>query len=295
MRAGLAGAASKLLRMTSPRARALLLDLDGTLLDSTGVVRPRVKAALQELDKTDVHVMVVTGRSAISARPVIEELGLEGPAVVFNGAAIIDPRSSKWLEERVLSNRTIARALEFTERGRYQTVVMTAGEKFATRPRDAEEARTLVGLHGTVLVDPADLPRENVIRVTWFSREHVDSATFAAEFEHSFREPIYITHFPLSVLADHRASPVQVLDAHPPCRGKGEAVRFLVENYGIDPSEVVAVGDANNDLPMFEAAGIGVAMGSGMPDAIAGADRVIGGNDTDAIADLVAELFAVSV
>ena len=277
--------------MTNQRARALLLDLDGTVLDSKGVVRPRVREALLELDSTDVHVMVVTGRSAISAAPVIEELGLRGPAVVFNGAGIIEPGKRKWIEERTLSNRTTALALGFTERHGYQTVVMCAGEKFATRPRDEEEERTLFGLHGTVLVDPDDLPRENVIRVTWFSRTHEDSAAFARQLEGELDAPMYVTHFPLNVLADHRASPVQVLDVHPPCKGKAEAVRFLGETYGIEPGEIVAVGDATNDLPMLEAAGIGVAMESGMPEAIAAADRVIGGNDTDAIADLVRELF----
>lgn len=281
--------------MTTRRARALLLDLDGTLLDSTGVVRPRVKQALRELEQTDAHVMIVTGRSAISALPVIADLGLRGPAVVFNGAGIIDPNKGKWIEERVLSNRAMARAHEFTLRTGYQAVVMTAGEKFATRPRDSEEARTLVGLHGTVLVDPEDLPLENVIRVTWFSKEHADSYAFAVELEHELQDPIYVTHFPLNVLADHRASPVQVLDIHPPCRGKAEAVRFLGEHHGITPDEIVAVGDATNDLPMLTAAGLGVAMASGMPEALAAADRVIGGNDTDAIAELVAELFAVRV
>jgi Cof subfamily protein (haloacid dehalogenase superfamily) len=281
--------------MNTPRARALLLDLDGTLLDSNGVVRPRVRDALRELDKTDVHVMVVTGRSAISARPILENLGLEGPAVIFNGAGIIDPRRGKWLEERVLSNRTMVKALEFTASKAYQSVVMTGGAKFATRPRDEEEARTLVGLHQLALVDFEDLPCENVIRVTWFSRDHVDSAAFAAELEGTFDDPLYVTHFPLNVLAEHRASPVQMLDIHPPCRGKAEAVRFLEERFGISAAEMVAVGDANNDLPMLTAAGLGVAMASGMPEAIAAADRVIGGNDTDAIADLVGELFAVSV
>jgi hydroxymethylpyrimidine pyrophosphatase-like HAD family hydrolase len=203
--------------------------------------------------------------------------------------------SGKWIEERVLSNRAMSRALEFTASGEYQTVVMTAGEKFATRPRDEEEARTLVGLHGTVLVDSASLPCENVIRVTWFSRTHRDSAAFAAELDHQFKDPIYVTHFPLSVLADHRESPVQVLDIHPPCRGKAEALRYLAEQHGISAQEVVAVGDANNDLPMLLAAGIGVAMETGMPEAIAAADRVIGSNDSDAIADLIGELFALSV
>ncbi len=81
------------------------------------------------------------------------------------------------------------------------------------------------------------------------------------------------------------------VDLHPPCRGKAEALRVLDEQEGIPPEAVVAVGDATNDLPMMEAAGLGVAMGSGMPEVIAVADRVIGGHDTDAIAELIEELF----
>ncbi len=66
---------------------------------------------------------------------------------------------------------------------------------------------------------------------------------------------------------------------------------MLEELYGIPAHRVVAVGDATNDIPMLEAAGLGVAMGDGMEEALAAADRVIGGHDTTAIADLVAELF----
>jgi hydroxymethylpyrimidine pyrophosphatase-like HAD family hydrolase len=68
-------------------------------------------------------------------------------------------------------------------------------------------------------------------------------------------------------------------------------VRVLRELYGIDPGSVIAVGDASNDLPMFEAAGLAVAMGDGMPEAVAAADRVLSDNDGAAIAELVAELF----
>ena len=54
---------------------------------------------------------------------------------------------------------------------------------------------------------------------------------------------------------------------------------------------VVAVGDADNDLPMLEAAGLGVAMGNATAAAKRVASRVIGSNDGDALGALVEELF----
>jgi len=137
----------------------------------------------------------------------------------------------------------------------------------------------------------AELAAEFVVRVTYFSREHASSERFGDEVERAIAHPIYLTHFPLSVLPSHRASPLHVVDVHPPCRGKAEALRFLEEQHGIPASRVVAVGDATNDIPMLEAAGLSVAMGDGMPEAIAVASRVIGGHDTTAIAELVGELF----
>ncbi|MCC6408407.1 MAG: HAD family phosphatase [Planctomycetes bacterium] len=129
------------------------------------------------------------------------------------------------------------------------------------------------------------------IRVTLFSETYESSAAFASAVEAWIAQPIYSTHFPLNVLAHHRASRLQVVDIHPPCRGKAEGLRVLEEHYGVPASRVVAVGDATNDIPMFEAAGLAVAMGDGMPEAVAAADRVIGNVGTDAIGALVEELF----
>jgi len=59
---------------------------------------------------------------------------------------------------------------------------------------------------------------------------------------------------------------------------------------GLDVSRLVAVGDDVNDIAMLKHARIGVAMGNARPGAIAVADRVIGTNDQDALADLIDSL-----
>ena len=72
-------------------------------------------------------------------------------------------------------------------------------------------------------------------------------------------------------------------------------ITTLAEQYGIPSERVCAVGDADNDLPMLRAAGLGVAMGNALPEIQAEADLVIGANDTDAIAALVDGLLAGEV
>lgn len=277
--------------MSSRRYDALLVDLDGTLLDESGRVHPRTKAALRAAESAGARVMIATGRSTISTRPVVEEIGLATPALVFNGAGLWCPKKRRMIEERVLSNRTLERALRFGRERDLLTVLMTSEAKFANTPKNQLEHDALRGLMGLSVVPREQLTAEFVIRVTFYSQDHADSLALAHDVRSVVDQPVYLTHFPLSWLPTHRASPASCLDLHPPCRGKAEGLRVLTEHYGIPPERVVAVGDATNDIPMFEEAGLAVAMQDGMPEAIAAADRVIGDNDSTALAELVEELF----
>jgi Cof subfamily protein (haloacid dehalogenase superfamily) len=254
-------------------------------------VHPRNREALLAAAAEGVVVLVATGRSSLSAQPILDHLGLDTPAIVFNGAALYSPRDGKMLEERVLSNRTVARSLELGRERDWMTVLMCADRKLALEPRDEQEVSALALMTGVRFVPRDELSAEFVVRVTYFSREHETSEGFGDEVERAIGEPVYLTQFPLAILPSHRTSRLHVVDVHPPCRGKGEALRVLEELYGISKDRVVAVGDATNDIPMFESAGLAVAMGDGMEEARAAAHRVIGGHDTTAIAELVEELF----
>ena len=270
---------------------AILLDLDGTLFTDEGEIRPTTLASLRAAHASGVRIMLATGRSEVGARPIVEELGFDTPAIVFNGAGVYCPVERRLLEERVLSDRTVEGALAYAVTRDLLPVVIRAGAKYSLRPRDAHEERAIAYFHGLSVLEPHELPLERAIRVTIFSGVHPSSDALATELEAAVERPIYVTHFPLQALADHRESPLLVADVQPPCRGKAEGLRLLQELYGIPPERVVAIGDATNDVPMFAGAGLGVAMENSMEEALAAADRVIGSNNSDAIAQLVEELF----
>ena len=59
--------------------------------------------------------------------------------------------------------------------------------------------------------------------------------------------------------------------------GSGESV----------PTEICAVGDDTNDVPMLRGAGLGVAMGHANTDVLAAADLVTGSDDEDGLAALI--------
>ena len=273
---------------------AVLLDVDGTLLDQTNSIRPRTREVIRALEEDGVMVMLATGRSLLSAVPVLEDLGLSSPAILFNGAGIWCPKEERMLEEQCLSNRSLARTLDFAQHEGLLPVVMKAREKFCINARTPVEERGLRLLEGLQYTDHAGLHVEYAMRVTLFS-EHHEPGPLAADVEAAIDAPVYMTHFPLRELADHRESPLAVVDVQPPCLGKAEAFRFLETNYGIPAARVVTFGDSGNDVPMLRGAGLSFAMASGTEAARGAAQRVIGGNDTDAIADALEEVFGAEM
>lgn len=279
--------------MSARNYDAILLDLDGTLVDEQDRIHPRTLAALHEAARRGVRVMVATGRSELATIPVLEQLGLDSPAIVFNGAGLYCPVRKRLLEERLLSERTLARSVQFGLEQGLMTVAMCQGAKYATSPRTETEVQALRDMTGVHYVERDQLIGRRALRATLFSDRHASSQEFADQFEAFVAQPVYITHFPLNCLPHHRASRLLVCDVHPPCKGKAEGLRVLREEYGIPAERVVAVGDAGNDVPMLLAAGLGVALSSAYPEALEVAQRVIGANGTDTIGALVEELFLV--
>jgi len=69
--------------------------------------------------------------------------------------------------------------------------------------------------------------------------------------------------------------------------GGDAALLRLAEAWGVDPSEICAVGDDRNDIPMLRGAGLGVAMGHAAGEVLAVADHVTGSDQHDGVATLI--------
>jgi Cof subfamily protein (haloacid dehalogenase superfamily) len=271
---------------------ALVLDIDGTLLDEQERVPARTHAALDRARAAGVVVMLATGRSHMGTREVMELLQLDAPSIVFNGAALYCRHEDRLIEHYALAEDFVADLLAYAEHAQLLPVVAVPDGQYAREPRLNEAPDMLAGFRVLNRVPHAELPRTPAIRVTMFSDHHPSSDVLYSELRAVVGDrPAYYTHFGLAALAGFRQSATQVVDVQPDCAGKAEALRVLQSRYGIPAERVVAVGDASNDLPILRAAGLGVAMGNASEDAKQAAKRIIGSNDSAALSSLIEELF----
>jgi HAD superfamily hydrolase (TIGR01484 family) len=238
-----------------------------------------------------VVVMLATGRPHPLVRELMRELAIEAPALVYNGAALYCPREDRLIEQRALADELVAELHELAVLRDLFAVVEQGATRYARPPRTPNEHNVVAWLGALEPAPRSAFTPGQTLRFTFFSERHSDSLALHDELLQLIRRPAYYTHYGLQLLAGWRDRNVHGLDVHPLCAGKAEAFRVLEQRYGVPAARAVAVGDATNDLPMLQSAGLGVAMGNACDVTKATAARVIGDHCSDALACLIEELF----
>jgi len=95
---------------------------------------------------------------------------------------------------------------------------------------------------------------------------------------------------PLAEKFDFIRSEETLYEILPKGIGKGTAIQILAQHLNIDINKTIAIGDYNNDISMFEIAGIGIAVSNACKEALDAADYITVSNEEHAIAQVIYDL-----
>ncbi len=239
-----------------------------------------------------IRPILCTGRRYRRAWPIAHQLTIDAPLVCNSGALVKDPADHRTLWRADLDGPLLRSLLDLFEA--HDEPIITFTDR-----------------------DPSSF--DFVIRACPTGRNLYDEYV-ELNREHAEIDPGWTTrsdhegHFHLCAVGDRPgmlAFEAAVLAAHPgvvrtfvqksprytgwmceilhTSASKWSAALHLAELWGVSPSEIVAVGDDQNDVPMIAGAGLGVAMGHAPPEVRAVADLIIGDHHGDSLADFVDE------
>lgn len=257
------------------RFDAILIDLDGTLLDGAGRLTARSVAAVRALQVAGLMPIVCTGRSLPGSRRMHRELGVDTPLVAYNGGWI-GPRDGPPLRYHPIDDHHVPH-MAATER-RASFAFRHHGEsKYAAPARHAEFAR-VSGWYENVVHLPGHehLPSRDLMRVSLFFENHEQGEQAWQALPDEARGALHRETFPLHIFPDFLNSSLVLCEVQKKGRGKAAALDFLAESLGIPAERTVAVGDQANDLSMLREAGLAVVVENAVPEARAHAHLVIG-------------------
>lgn len=251
-----------------------VLDLDGTILDlyRPGGVSAAVRQTIRDVQAAGVPVTIATGRMFDYVRDYVRPLDITTPVITTQGAVIGDPVSGRVLFESTLPverAREIAAWVDESRRpgalyffdgdGRThicQNIDM-GNQEFYDHVMGSP--REIVGPLSPLLAQRTTHPPIKFMLVS--SRD--DEPGISAEMQAHFGPSVTVTRtHPL--LVEITSAGVD----------KGSSIGRLCEILSIDTQRVIAIGDAENDIPMLRAVGFAVAMGNGTPAVQAAANWV---------------------
>jgi len=263
--------------------RLIALDLDGTLVGADLVVHDRVRRAVARAQAQGIAVAIVTGRMFAAAKPYADALGITGPIVCYQGAAIFNASDGAVLQETPLAQDVTRDVLERAATDHFHAQCYSDDRLYVDEINRFSKKYTDLAQVEPVLVHSL---RETFAERSTLKIVLVDDAARATAYTEELRAYLgaraYVT----------RSHPdfVEVVDPHV---DKGRALAFIAERYGVALDAVLAVGDSWNDMPLLTAAGFGVAMGSGPPELFARAKAVVADVAHDGVAEAI-ERYALS-
>lgn len=241
--------------------KILFTDLDGTLLDDQKQISAYTREVLDAWSKAGHKLVLCSGRDINSVSQVKDYLQLDFPGMYligYNGGQIYDCDNQKTIHKITLTLEQTSHIME--EAARFGIHVHSYTDTHIVSPQDNEQLRYYCRVIKTPVI---------------FSPKVTDVMTegpckcLAVELKDSKK----LEDFRCSLLPWAKEEGITMiysnpyyLELFPAASGKGAAVKTLCELLNINPYFSVASGDAQNDVSMIEAAGMGIAMCNGSED-----------------------------
>ncbi len=237
-----------------PRPTYVVCDVDGTLVGPSADASDEVVTAVARAQDAGLRVGFATGRMRGAVDVLQQQLRASGPHVLHNGAEVrADGRTvASW----TLTAEQVDRLLDIAADRDELYLELYPEDGFLVSRWD-ERARPHWDILGQeplgVVRRAGDLGGAPVLKATFtvFTREAV--APLIDEVNAAGLLP--------GPAGSPRTPELMYVNATHPDADKGRALRRAADHLGIDLADVVAIGDAANDLSMLAVAGTAIAMG----------------------------------
>lgn len=272
--------------------KAIVLDIDGTLLTSEKKISPLTKECLINAQKKGIKLILASGRPTTGMWDVSKELEMEkyqGLLVSYNGSKVVDCQSSTELFNQPMTMEMGKKVLEHMklfdvevmidkEDYMYVNDVFKGWIDYQGQPLNIIEYEARGGKYKLCekddLADFLETPINKILTA--------GNPTYLSEISAQMKKPfknqlncVFTADFYFEFTA-------QGVD-------KAKALDTVLSPLGIKRQDIIAFGDGHNDRTMLAYAGMGIAMDNAVDDLKKVADRVTGSNDEEGIVTILKE------
>ena len=264
--------------------KLIAIDMDGTLLNEKKHIDKAQKEAIHEAVEAGIKIVLCTGRPLYGILPFYEELGLseldsEGYVILNNGCSIHKTKDWELIDQVNFTSDDIDYLYKFSEGYDINFTLVNDYYYFNIGRKPTDELITDAGFVFSditnISLKEAKNGKHKIIKIMFLGNPNI-MADFQKENENILKNKYS------GVL-----SQPYIYEILPKGNNKGTGLKKLAKKLGIKQEEIMAIGDGNNDIEMFEYANYSVAMENGTELAKKAAKYQTDNNENDGVAKAI--------
>ena len=276
------------------KIKLIALDLDGTLLDSNGIISNKTCDAIKEAVKRGIEIVPATGRNIGLICEEIKAIDGIRYAITSNGAAVIDIREERVIFSNFINLDILKRIIDLIKN--YPIVIELYADGHAYVDKDVfdnpekynlNENQIHLMAYNHILIDKFfDLIDESK-DINWIKCvEKINIPFLNEDIKKKVLKSLSNEFDELKITSSGKDN----IEINISSANKGNGLEKLVNILGIRLEEVAAIGDNNNDIEMIERSGLGIAMGNDIDEIKNKAGYVTVDNDKNGVAEAIIKI-----
>jgi Cof subfamily protein (haloacid dehalogenase superfamily) len=258
--------------------KMLVVDMDDTLLTDDHKISIENREMLLKAQELGVYVVLASGRPTSAMLSYAKELQCDvnnSYMISFNGSTITDLKEDKVLFEHALTKEQIHSLYDFSQQNKTHIITYLDGKIISeTNSEYIDVEKNITGLELDIVPSFKDTVISSAVKCIL-----LEEPSYLKRVEIVLKE----TMPELSICM----SKPFFLEAAPNGVDKGASVQILAERLNIHQSEIIAVGNAGNDLTMVKYAGLGVWVENVDPELREFGDVIVASNNNHGVAEVV--------
>jgi Cof subfamily protein (haloacid dehalogenase superfamily) len=262
--------------------KLIALDLDGTTLNSTGLLTQTTKEAIENVIQKNLYVVIATGR-AFSTLPE-EIINIKGIhyLVTSNGARVFDTKANKTVYSNMIGEDEIEIVIKLLRNYDFMIEAFIHGNAYVDRKiYENIESEGLTKNHSDYVLKTRK-PMANLFDFILSNKNNVENINinFGKQDDKKMMAEVLSRLKKVTITSsfDHN------LEIGGETTSKADAIREISDRLGIENEHIMAFGDSPNDGAMLKAAGLSIAMGNSKDQIKEIAQFITYSNDEDGVA-----------
>ena len=255
-------------------------DLDGTIFKNDKTISRENVEAMEYFKSEGGYFTFVTGRMPYYVSYARDSIKPNAPIGCANGGGLYDTVKNEYVWKQVLP-KNVTELIEHIERNMPGVGIQVSGLYKSYFYKDNEAMIRFRNVSNL----------ENIVCHYNDVTEDFGKIIFSSDINEEIIElEKMLKSHPMAPQFDFIRSEKTLFEILPKGVSKGTSISKLCEHLNIDIKKTIAIGDYNNDIPMFKSAGVGIAVSNACAEAIEAADMVTVSNEESAIAKVIYDI-----